>query len=57
VEGASGQYFVKGKAVRSSEASRDRAAAARLWQISAELTGLPAEQGVVAPNTAVAEKS
>jgi NAD(P)-dependent dehydrogenase (short-subunit alcohol dehydrogenase family) len=42
VEGVSGQYFVKGKATPSSEASCDRAAAARLWQISAELTGLPA---------------
>jgi NAD(P)-dependent dehydrogenase (short-subunit alcohol dehydrogenase family) len=42
VEGVSGQYFVKGKATPSSEASRDRAAAARLWKISAELTGLPA---------------
>ena len=42
VEGVSGKYFVKGKAIPSSEGSYDRAAAARLWQISADLTGLPA---------------
>ncbi len=40
VEGVSGQYFVKQKAVRSSRASYDQAAAGRLWQVSAELTGL-----------------
>jgi NAD(P)-dependent dehydrogenase (short-subunit alcohol dehydrogenase family) len=41
VEGVSGLYFVKQKAVRSSRASYDKAAAARLWHLSAELTGLP----------------
>lgn len=40
VEGFSGQYFVKQKAVRSSRASYDQAAAGKLWQVSAELTGL-----------------
>jgi NAD(P)-dependent dehydrogenase (short-subunit alcohol dehydrogenase family) len=40
VKGITGRYFVKKKAVRSSEASYDRAAAERLWQVSAELTGL-----------------
>jgi NAD(P)-dependent dehydrogenase (short-subunit alcohol dehydrogenase family) len=43
VEGISGNYFVKGEPVRSSEASNDLGAAARLWQISAKLTGLPAD--------------
>ncbi len=41
VEAVTGQYFVKQKAVPSSEASYDRAAAKRLWRVSAELTGLP----------------
>jgi NAD(P)-dependent dehydrogenase (short-subunit alcohol dehydrogenase family) len=40
VKGITGRYFVKKKAVRSSEASYDRAAAERLWQVSVELTGL-----------------
>ncbi len=40
VKDSTGKYFVKNKAVRSSEASYDRAAAERLWQMSAELTGL-----------------
>jgi retinol dehydrogenase-12 len=43
VQGISGEYFVKGEAVRSSEASLDLGAAARLWQISAGLTGLTAD--------------
>jgi NAD(P)-dependent dehydrogenase (short-subunit alcohol dehydrogenase family) len=40
VKDVTGRYFVKNKAVRSSEASYERAAAERLWQVSAELTGL-----------------
>jgi len=40
VKDITGKYFVKQKAVRSSEASYNRAAAERLWQASAELTGL-----------------
>ena len=40
VKGVTGQYFVKQKAVRSSQASYDGAAVERLWQASAELTGL-----------------
>jgi NAD(P)-dependent dehydrogenase (short-subunit alcohol dehydrogenase family) len=40
VKGITGEYFVKQKAVRSSQVSYDRAAAERLWQVSAELTGL-----------------
>jgi retinol dehydrogenase 14 len=37
----SGQYFVNGKPKRSSKRSYDEAAAARLWQVSANLVGLP----------------
>ena len=40
VKDTTGKYYVKKKAVRSSEASYDRAAAERLWRVSAELTGL-----------------
>jgi NAD(P)-dependent dehydrogenase (short-subunit alcohol dehydrogenase family) len=40
VKGVSGEYFVKQQAVRSSQVSYDRAAAERLWQVSAELTRL-----------------
>jgi retinol dehydrogenase-14 len=40
VEGLTGKYFNRGKEVRSSDASYDREAAARFWQISAEMTGL-----------------
>ena len=42
VEGVSGKYFDKKKAVRSSEVSYDRATAERLWQVSEELTGVKA---------------
>ena len=40
VEGISGKYFVKQRVVPSSEASYDRDAAQRLWQVSATMTGL-----------------
>ena len=40
VEGVSGLYFEKEKAVQSAPASYDQSAAARLWKISAELTGV-----------------
>jgi NAD(P)-dependent dehydrogenase (short-subunit alcohol dehydrogenase family) len=39
VEGVTGRYFVKCKAVPSSPASLDQEAARRLWQVSEELTG------------------
>jgi retinol dehydrogenase 12 len=42
VEGITGRYFVKGRPVASSPASRDPAAALRLWQVSEEMTGLAA---------------
>lgn len=38
VEGVTGKYFVKCKAVPSSPASYDVAVASRLWQVSAEYT-------------------
>lgn len=40
VSGASGRYFVDCKPVQSSAASQDRSAAARLWAVSEELTGV-----------------
>src|SRR5262245_48690463 len=40
VKGVTGEYFVKQQVVRSSQASYDRLAAERLWQVSAELTQL-----------------
>jgi NAD(P)-dependent dehydrogenase (short-subunit alcohol dehydrogenase family) len=40
VEGVTGKYFVDKKSVRSSEASYDREAAKKLWDVSMELTGL-----------------
>jgi NAD(P)-dependent dehydrogenase (short-subunit alcohol dehydrogenase family) len=40
VEGLSGRYFVKEKAEDSSPQSRDPAAAERLWNLSAEMTGV-----------------
>ncbi len=40
VEGVSGKYFVKRQAVRSSPLSYDEDLARRLWQVSAELTGV-----------------
>ena len=44
VEGVTGKYFVKQQAVPSSPASYDTATASRLWQVSAEMTGLPVGQ-------------
>ncbi len=40
VEGVTGKYFVSSQAVTSSPASYDEDAARRLWQVSAEMTGL-----------------
>lgn len=42
VEGVTGQYFANSNPRRSSSASYDEAVAARLWQVSAQLVGLPA---------------
>ena len=41
VDGVTGWYFANRKPKTSSTASYDTAAAARLWQISADLVGLP----------------
>ena len=40
VQGVMGRYYVDRRAVPSSEASYDRDTAARLWQVSMEMTGL-----------------
>jgi len=42
VEGLSGRYFVKKAEARSSEVSHDERIARRLWEVSADLTNLPA---------------
>jgi NAD(P)-dependent dehydrogenase (short-subunit alcohol dehydrogenase family) len=41
VEGATGGYYVNRKLSTPSGAAQDQATARRLWEISAELTGLP----------------
>lgn len=43
VEGISGKYFEKNKAVRSSDQSYDEAAARRLWEVSEQMTELTAK--------------
>jgi NAD(P)-dependent dehydrogenase (short-subunit alcohol dehydrogenase family) len=45
VEGVSGRYFVNGREARSSAVSYDTALARRLWDVSAELTGLSPSSG------------
>lgn len=40
VDGVSGKYFVRKRAVKSSQASYDEEAARRLWVVSERLTGL-----------------
>jgi retinol dehydrogenase-14 len=45
VEGVTGHYFVGRTAKASSKASYGTAAAARLWRVSADLVGLPADAG------------
>ncbi|HEX3288866.1 MAG TPA: short-chain dehydrogenase, partial [Mycobacterium sp.] len=42
VERVSGHYFVNSKPKKSSERSYDQVAAARLWQMSADLVDMPA---------------
>jgi NAD(P)-dependent dehydrogenase (short-subunit alcohol dehydrogenase family) len=44
VAAVSGRYFVRERAVASSPASYDEAAAKRLWQLSARLAGMAAEE-------------
>ncbi|MCC6611965.1 MAG: SDR family oxidoreductase [Anaerolineae bacterium] len=43
VEGVSGKYFVRRREARTSDASYDQAAARRLWEVSARMTGLASE--------------
>ena len=43
VDGITGKYFVDKQAVPSSPMSYDTAVAGRLWQVSAEMTGLPGQ--------------
>jgi NAD(P)-dependent dehydrogenase (short-subunit alcohol dehydrogenase family) len=40
VAGVTGEYFVKKRSVKSSNASYDQAVARRLWQLSEQMTGL-----------------
>ena len=40
VDGITGQYFYQSKVVKPSNAALDDAAAARLWDVSADMTGL-----------------
>ena len=44
VEGATGGYYIKRMRRTPSPAARDKDTARRLWEISAELTGLEAGQ-------------
>jgi hypothetical protein len=43
VEGITGKYFVDRRPAMSSALSHDRELAGRLWQVSADLTGMPAD--------------
>jgi retinol dehydrogenase 14 len=45
VNGVTGRYFAERRPKRSSRSSYDVAAGARLWQVSADLVGLPARPG------------
>jgi NAD(P)-dependent dehydrogenase (short-subunit alcohol dehydrogenase family) len=58
LEGVTGRYFRECREVRPSDASRDPAAAARLWEESERLTGLrdaaPRVPAVAAPGAATA---
>lgn len=42
LEGVTGKYFIDSKEARSSAESRDAGVARRLWDVSAQMTGLPA---------------
>ncbi|HEY0604776.1 MAG TPA: SDR family oxidoreductase [Herpetosiphonaceae bacterium] len=54
VAGVTGTYFNKQKPARSSPASHDAAAAAQLWQISEQLTGLAEKpQPLTSPAAAI----
>lgn len=55
VDGVSGKYFVNQQVVRSSKASYDQSAAARLWQVSDTMTGLSARSPVKRQDSALGE--
>jgi NAD(P)-dependent dehydrogenase (short-subunit alcohol dehydrogenase family) len=42
VEGVTGKYFIDSKEARSSAESHDATVARRLWEVSGQMTGLPA---------------
>jgi hypothetical protein len=42
VEGVSGKYFVRRRAVAPAAIATDDAVARRLWEVSAAMTGAPA---------------
>ena len=44
-EGVTGRYFANRKAKKSHKSSYDTATTARLWQVSADLVGLPVRRG------------
>ena len=46
MEGVSGKYLVKKRPVRSSKRSYDESLAADLWELSANLTGIPSESPI-----------
>jgi NAD(P)-dependent dehydrogenase (short-subunit alcohol dehydrogenase family) len=48
VEGVSGQYFERGRAIAPAAAASDEALARRLWDVSCTLVGLPPSAGIVA---------
>ena len=49
VEGQSGDYYVKRRIVSPSRAGRDDAAAVRLWDATARITGAVEPPGLKAP--------
>jgi len=55
VEGVTGKYFVNKHPARSNKQSHDRAAAQRLWEISAELAGLSRPMTAYPPLTSLSE--
>jgi retinol dehydrogenase-14 len=56
LERETGGYFVRSRARRSSARSYDEVVAARLWQVSAELVGLPMFERPASHHQAAAER-
>lgn len=52
LDGVTGQYFVKNRAAAPSQLAQDDALARRLWQVSAEMTGLGLQPGTPPPAAA-----